>query len=67
MIDNLRGLVVLYAKLRWTASAEQITDCAQRLCRADMGAAAVHRHMHQAYHDTVAEARRWLRDHPALA
>lgn len=69
MIDNLRGLARLFTNTTarsGTLGALIITPLATRLCHADMGAAAVQRHMPEEYHKIVAEARAWLRRSAAL-
>lgn len=69
MIDNLIGMAHTFDAIRNYKRAPdiQVAFLARRLTRADMGAASVQRYLPGWYHDIVNTAKRWLRDHPALA
>lgn len=63
MINNLLALARQFRhSMDDRASSNQWrTLAALTLCHADMGAAAVQRHMPEKYHDIVTAARKWLR------
>jgi hypothetical protein len=63
MINNSLGLscAFVYAR-KHHLPAEQVSDLALRLVRADMGHPTAARYMPSAFPGIVAEARQWLRE-----
>lgn len=66
MIDNLRGLAAAFTRHLHLANSQNVTALAERLCHADMGAAAAQYWLPESHHEIVREAKRWLRDQEAL-
>jgi hypothetical protein len=63
MIDNVLGLSCAFTYAReHHLPAEQVTNLALRLVRADMGHPAVARYLPPAFPGIVKEARQWLRE-----